>query len=88
MNGLAFKHERHLSDKADKGGRMERIDEQRVQVLLHHWQHHNEQHANSYKEWADRLREGGWGDVAELLQEAARLTLEINEVFNKAKGCL
>ena len=67
---------------------MERIDQERVQVLLHHWQHHNAQHADSYKDWAGRLREGGWGEVADLLKEAARLTLEINEVLDRAKGCL
>lgn len=63
---------------------MEQIDQQRIQVLLQHWRHHNEEHAHSYEEWADRLQEGGWSQVADLLQEASRLTRTINSVLDDA----
>jgi hypothetical protein len=66
---------------------MVQMDEQRIQVLLEHWQQHNQEHANSYENWAAKLRESGWDQVAELLHEAARLTLEINGVLGKAQTC-
>jgi hypothetical protein len=63
---------------------MDKIEQERVRVLLEHWQHHNQEHAQSYEDWAAKLGEAGWSAVAGHLQEAARLTREINTVLNEA----
>jgi hypothetical protein len=67
---------------------MEQIDQKRVQVLLEHWQHHNEEHAKSYQDWANKLEDSGWDKVAEQLSQAVKLTLEINKVLDKARSYL
>jgi hypothetical protein len=67
---------------------VEQIDHQRIEVLLKHWHHHNREHTESYENWAQRLRQGGWTEIAELLEEAARLTREINNVLDRAGSVL
>lgn len=63
---------------------MEQIDPQRLEVLLRHWQQHNQEHAGSYESWAARLRQADRPVIAEHLEEAARLTREINKVLDRA----
>ena len=57
---------------------------QKLEKLLEHWQHHNEDHARSFETWEKKAREEHLVEVAEFLVEAARLTREINEVLQEA----
>lgn len=52
--------------------------------LLSHWIKHNEDHALNYRNWAEKAKTNGNGQVAELLEEAAEMSLTINEKFETA----
>ena len=52
--------------------------------LLSHWIKHNEDHALNYRNWAEKAKINGNGQVAELLEEAAEMSLTINEKFETA----
>ncbi|MBF0120850.1 MAG: hypothetical protein HQK79_18640 [Desulfobacterales bacterium] len=56
----------------------------KIITLLKHWIKHNEEHANSYKSWADRIHGRESEKIKELLYEAASLTIEVNDKFKKA----
>ncbi len=44
----------------------------RLQALLPHWIAHNEEHAQSFREWAQRARQAGDPHLAEHIEAAAR----------------
>lgn len=52
--------------------------------LLTHWQQHNDDHAGNYRRWADEFRRHQLPEAAGLLESAAELTLQINQLFNQA----
>ena len=56
--------------------------------LLSHWIKHNEDHALNYRNWAEKAKTNGNGQVAELLEEAAEMSLTINEKFEAAIAAL
>jgi len=56
----------------------------KLEKLLDHWQHHNEDHAKSFEDWEKRAREEGLEDVARALAKAAELTREINAELSEA----
>ena len=51
--------------------------------LIEHWIKHNEDHAATYSQWADRAKEEGLQDVAGVLEDIAQDTMKINEKFGK-----
>ena len=57
---------------------------EKLAKLLDHWAHHNEEHARTYRLWADRAREAGLTGVAERLERAAAQNLAINTEFAAA----
>ncbi len=52
--------------------------------LLDHWIRHNNDHAATYRQWADRLKEEDRVEAASLLIEAAGLCAKINDCFSEA----
>jgi hypothetical protein len=42
----------------------------KLRILLPHWIEHNEEHAASFREWADKARELGLEPVAEQIEVA------------------
>lgn len=52
--------------------------------LLAHWQQHNHEHAGTYHRWADEFRHHQLPEAASLLESAAQLTLQINQLFSQA----
>jgi len=44
----------------------------RLQALLPHWIAHNEEHAQSFREWAERARRAGDLHLAEHIEAAAQ----------------
>lgn len=52
--------------------------------LLDHWIRHNNDHAATYREWADRLTGQGMAEAAALLAEAADMCAQINDRFSRA----
>lgn len=52
--------------------------------LLDHWLKHNEDHAGTYRDWAEKARQNRLGGVATLLEEVSELTAEISARFEAA----
>ena len=52
--------------------------------LLDHWVKHNEDHADTYKDWAEKAKDNELTEIAELLEEVHDLTLQINDKFRQA----
>ena len=59
------------------------FDEKMVK-LLEHWIKHNVDHSETYKDWAKRVKEKDMNKVNLLLNEAADITLKINNIFREA----
>jgi hypothetical protein len=52
--------------------------------LLDHWIKHNEEHALNYRNWAQKAKANDKADAGVLLEEAAEMSLAINEKFEAA----
>jgi rubrerythrin len=52
--------------------------------LLEHWIKHNQDHANTYTDWAAKAEDEKMVDVANLLKEAATMNQDINIKFEAA----
>ncbi|MEN6440379.1 MAG: hypothetical protein ABFD97_17530 [Syntrophobacter sp.] len=50
-------------------GHMPELD--KLRKMAEYWVNHNEEHARSYRLWADRAREAGQGESARLLEDLA-----------------
>ena len=61
---------------------------EKLTKMVEHWLHHNQDHARSFSDWAERARGQGRTDVAALIEDAARQSLAQNELFQKALDVL
>ncbi len=59
------------------------FDEKLVK-LISHWIKHNEDHASNYRNWAEKAKANGKSEAAGQLEEAAEMSLTINEKFEAA----
>jgi hypothetical protein len=59
------------------------LDEKMIK-LLEHWIKHNEDHAHTYRDWAQKAKEKNKNEAAKLLEDAAEMTLLINKKFESA----
>lgn len=51
---------------------------------LAHWIQHNEDHAQNYRQWAEAFNQQDLPKVAVLLESAADLTAQINQILDEA----
>jgi hypothetical protein len=58
---------------------------EKLNVLIHHWISHNEEHAQEYRKWADRLEAEGLADIAAPIRQAADLVVASNRHFLSAR---
>jgi hypothetical protein len=58
---------------------------EKVRVLIHHWISHNEEHAQEYRKWANRLEAEGFAESAESIRQATDLVLASNSHFLSAQ---
>lgn len=58
--------------------------EEKMVRLLEHWIQHNDDHAGTYRSWAEKAREQHMEDVAAVMIKAAGMTLDINKKFEEA----
>jgi len=56
--------------------------------LLDHWIRHNDDHASTYRDWAEKAKTGKLTEVALLLEEAAEMTGRISEKFDQAASLI
>ncbi len=59
------------------------FDEKMIK-LLEHWIKHNEDHAETYRDWAKRAKEKNISKAGQLLEDAAEMTRMINEKLKAA----
>lgn len=75
---MTHHHEHHHDVQSDL------TFEERMIKLLDHWQKHNDDHAQTYMDWAEKAKTNGLLQIAELLIEINQMTLEINAKFEEA----
>jgi hypothetical protein len=61
---------------------------EKAEKLIAHWIKHNEDHAQSYGQWADAFRDNGLASAAVLLESAADLTRRINQALIEASRAI
>ena len=59
------------------------FDEKMIK-LLEHWIKHNEDHAKTYRDWAEKAKEKNMGEAGQLLEDAAEMTGMISKKFEAA----
>jgi hypothetical protein len=58
--------------------------DEKIIKLLEHWIKHNEDHAQTYRDWAQKAKEKNMSKAALLLEDAAEMTLSISKKFELA----
>jgi hypothetical protein len=56
--------------------------------MLDHWIKHNEDHAVNYRNWAKKAKTKGEDEAGRLLEEAAEMSIAVNDKFEKALAVL
>jgi hypothetical protein len=62
--------------------------EEKMIKLLEHWIKHNEDHADSYRDWAQKAQAKGMPDAGALLGEVAEMTADITGKFEETLAAL
>lgn len=62
--------------------------EEKLARLLAHWIKHNDDHAGSYRDWAEKARSGSQEKVAAVLDQVAEMTEAITDRFKEALSIL
>ena len=52
--------------------------------MLNPWIKHNEDHTLNYRNWVEKAKTNGHEEASALLEEAAEMSLAVNESFQKA----
>lgn len=60
-------------------------DLEKLKHLLEHWAEHNEEHAKTYLEWAEKAGKSGDKELYNILKEIAENTKQLDGLFEKAK---
>ena len=61
---------------------------EKARKLIAHWIRHNEDHAHSYRQWADEFRRNDLSAAAAMLESAAELTSQINHTLVQAEDTI
>lgn len=60
----------------------------KLKRLLHSWMIHNDEHAETYKEWAERISKQGNSEVSDILLKLYDESKNLNSLFAEAlKAC-
>ena len=63
------------------------FDEKMIK-LLEHWIKHNDDHAETYRDWAQKAKAKNMRKASSLLEDAAEMTLMINKKFEEAAALI
>jgi hypothetical protein len=63
-------------------------DSEKLLKLMDHWVAHNNDHVGNYLQWSKKAEKLGFGQVGQLLKDAAELTHAISEKFMQAKEAI
>ncbi len=56
---------------------------EKLKKMTEYWISHNEEHARSYRLWAGRARDAGYGEPGDMLEQIASEVVEMNERLRK-----
>jgi hypothetical protein len=59
-------------------------DLQKLKHLLHHWKEHNDEHAETYRQWAEKAATLGNKELSEVLGKLCDETKKMNRLFEEA----
>lgn len=59
-------------------------DLQRLKHLLHHWKGHNDEHAETYRQWAEKASTLGRDELSKTLRNLYYETKKLNMLFEDA----
>ena len=59
-------------------------EHEKLKHLLHHWMEHNQEHAEVYREWAEKLSSSGNMELSKILSKLHQETQKLNELFEAA----
>jgi len=79
-HGHAHDHDHHTHDTLSF--------EEKMIKLLEHWIKHNEDHADSYRDWAQKAQANGMPDAGALLGEVAEMTAKITGKFEETLAAI
>jgi len=57
---------------------------EKLKVLLPHWMGHNNEHAESYRDWAEKVSSLGNEELSKILFSLSHETRKLNELFEEA----
>jgi rubrerythrin len=66
----------------------EEIDKSKIRHLLGHWIEHNQSHCESFEQWAGKLKEAGYPEVAEEIMQASGKMEEASALLEKVRDSL
>jgi len=72
----------HHGHEAQKGAETD-SEIVKLRKMVEHWINHNEEHARSYRLWANRAREAGCREPGDILDQVASEITGQNEKFIK-----
>ena len=58
----------------------------KLKKLLEHWAEHNEEHAKTYIDWAEKASASGDNELSSILKEIAENTKKMDGLFEKARN--
>ncbi|WP_340818704.1 hypothetical protein [Methanolobus sp. WCC4] len=61
------------------------LDKAKLDHLIGHWIEHNDSHSTSFSEWATKIDDAGYKDIAEDIRLAASKMDECSELLKKAR---
>ncbi len=56
----------------------------KLRHLLHHWMEHNQEHAEVYGEWAEKVSASGDRELSTILSRLRHETEKLNTLFEEA----
>jgi len=59
-------------------------DLQKLKHLLHHWKEHNDEHAETYRQWAEKASDLGKDDLSKTLGNLYYEAKKLNVLFGEA----
>ena len=80
-----YEHTGHTHEE-EKGATPD--DLAKLRILLPHWIEHNDEHAASFRKWAERARELGLEAVAEQIEVAVERMATCNQALRAALEAL
>jgi hypothetical protein len=75
-------HHNHEHDHTHEIQSTLSFDEKMIK-LLEHWIRHNDDHAETYRDWAKKAKEKNMDEAGSLLEDAAEMTLMISKKFKE-----